>query len=111
MRMQSYVKSLAIACAVTTTPCLAQVRQIGPDRYAMSVRHADRPSTTRAAVRRVLERIDAAALEVCGASSFSLREVRSAMRRSSCWRDAMTGAMAQVDDPLVSATHRKRMGN
>ena len=111
MNIRNCFTSLAIACAVVPTPCRAHIRQIGPDRYAMAVRQADRPAPTRAAARQWLARIDQAALAVCGLSSFSLREVRLAMRRSPCWRDAMAGAVAQADDRLLHDAYRQRMGH
>ena len=111
MKTQEFLISLAIGSGIMTTPCFARVRQIGPDRYAMAVRHADRPVTTYAAARQVVSRIDSAALEVCGVSSSSLRDVRLATRRSPCWRDAMAGAMARVDDPMVRDAYRQRTGN
>ena len=97
---------LVALCALLATPCTAQDKQIGPDRYAVTVR-ADLHPATPAAARRVLARIDAGALAACGVSSFSLREVVAAERRSACWRDAMAGAMAKSDNVLLlQAYHR-----
>jgi len=99
---------LVALCALLATPCTAQEKQIGPDRYAATVR-ADLHPDTPAAARRALARIDAGALAACGVSSFSLREVVVAERRSACWRDAMAGAMAKIDNVLLlQAWHRQQ---
>lgn len=97
----------ATACALLATPCNAQETQLGSDRYAATVRSPNLHPTTPSAARRTLNRIDAAALAVCGVSSFSLPQVLAAERRSTCWREAMAGAMVHVDDPLLlDAYHR-----
>ncbi len=61
-------------------------------------------STTGA--RGLLRRIEAAASEACGASSFSLFEIKMATRRSRCWRDAVDAAVRQIDSPTHSAVIR-----
>ncbi|MEG3177275.1 UrcA family protein [Sphingomonas sp. RB3P16] len=97
----------AAACALLAPPCIAQETQLGPDQYAATVRSPDLRPTTLSGARRTLNRIDAAALAVCGVPSVSLREVIAAERRSACWREAMAGAMVRVDDPLLlRAYHR-----
>jgi UrcA family protein len=54
----------------------------------------------------VLARIGDAALTVCGAPQSSLADVKLAVRRSACWKDAVAGAMAQIDDPLLAQAYR-----
>lgn len=109
MKMPRYPISFAAACAALATPCLAQQRP-DPDRHVVVLRDVDRRPATPAAARKVLARIDVAALAACGVPSFSLREVTQAARRSPCWRDAMAGAVAQIDAPLLSDTLRQRNG-
>ena len=91
----------AVLCAAITIPAAAQERRIGPDRYAATVHRAELHPATPAAARRTLARIEAAALAVCGASSFSLSEVKLAIRTSACWRDSVADTMARIDDPLL----------
>jgi UrcA family protein len=93
--------ALAIALTALSAPCLAQEVQVGPDRYAVTLRRADLQSTTPAATRRSLARIDRAAMAVCGASG-SLLEVKRAIRRSACWRESMADALRRIDDPHLS---------
>ena len=105
-----YYLPLVVACALLATPCMAREKQIGRDRYAATV-HADLHPDTPAAARRAFPHIDAGALAVCGVSSFSLREVIAAERGSACWRDAMAGAMAQIDNPLLLQAWHRHQGH
>lgn len=98
----------ALACAALASPCGAQETRVGPDRYRIVVRNADRHPATPATARRTLARIDSAALGVCGVSSSSLREVVIAGRKSPCWQEAMASALADVDDPLLRSAYLKR---
>ncbi|AOH84905.1 hypothetical protein AWL63_13995 [Sphingomonas panacis] len=101
--MKILMISFAAALAALAGPAQAQDR-IGPDRYAVVVKAAAHPPTPRAA-RRALARIEQAALAVCGASSFSLREIRMSVRDSACWRGSVAEAVARADDPLLSAAY------
>lgn len=60
-----------------------------------------------AAARRLFGRIGDAALESCGASSFSLAEFKTATMASRCWRDAVDGAVRRIDNPLLTAAARE----
>lgn len=99
--MRTPLLAAAALCAAIAMPATAQEARIGPDRYAVTLHRARRHPATPRAARRTLARIEAAALAVCGASPFSLREVKQAVRDSPCWRDAVAGTMAGIDDPLL----------
>src|SRR3984957_1030108 len=71
------------------------------------VRYERRELTSPAAARRLLRRIGDAALESCGASSFSLAEFKTATVMSRCWRDAVDDAVRRIDDPLLTAAGRE----
>jgi len=101
--MKTLTVSFAAAAAAFAHPAQAQ-DQIGPDSYAVVVRAAAHPVTPRVA-RQTLARIERAALEVCGASSFSLREVRMSVRDSACWHASVAEAVARANDPLLSAAY------
>jgi len=101
--MKTLTLSFAAAVAAFASPAQAQ-DQIGPDRYAIVVKAAAHPATPRVA-RRTLARIEQAALAVCGASSFSLREMRMSVRDTACWRGSVAGAVARAGDPLLSAAY------
>lgn len=88
-------------------PCMAHEADLGRDRYAAVVRNADLHPATPTAARHTVARIDAAALDACGVSASDLRDMVAAERKSPCWHEAMAGALARVDDPLLlSAYHR-----
>ena len=67
------------------------------------VRYERRELTSPAAARSLLRRIGDAARETCGASSFSLAELKTATVVSRCWRDAVDGAVRRIDDPWLTA--------
>jgi UrcA family protein len=71
------------------------------------VRYERRELASPAAARRLLRRIGDAALESCGASSFSLAEFKTATVASRCWRDAVDDAVRRIGDPLLTAAARE----
>jgi UrcA family protein len=75
----------------------------GFETSEIRVRYERRELTSPASARRLLKRIGDAALESCGASSFSLAEFKTATVASQCWRDAVDGAVRRIDDPLLTA--------
>jgi UrcA family protein len=66
------------------------------------VRYKYRELTSPTAARNLLRRIGDAALESCGASSFSLAEFKTATKRSRCWRDAVDDAVRFIHSPVLS---------
>jgi UrcA family protein len=79
----------------------------GLETTDIRVRFERRELTSPAAARRLLRRIGDAALESCGASSFSLAEFKTATVTSRCWRDAFDDAVRRIDDPLLTAAARE----
>ena len=71
------------------------------------VRYDRRELASPAGAHRLLGRIGDAALESCGASMFSLVEVKAATIVSRCGRDAVNDAVRRVDDPLLTAAARE----
>jgi UrcA family protein len=71
------------------------------------LRYDRRELTSPAAARHLLRRIGKAALESCGASSFSLEEIKTEARASRCWRDAVDDAVRRIDAPLLTAAARE----
>jgi UrcA family protein len=89
-------------------PVAAQRIDAKTDRPAIRLTHIDRHPATAAAAKRTLARIDRAALDVCGASSASLREMKDAVQRTACWRDAVADAVKQIGDPLLTSAYADR---
>jgi UrcA family protein len=52
--------------------------------------------------RALKSRINAAAMEACGAYPGSLRELKRVVARSACHRDAVAGAVAQLSSSQAS---------
>jgi UrcA family protein len=71
------------------------------------LRYDRRELTSPAAARHLLRRLGKAALESCGASSFSLEEIKTAALTSRCWRDAVDDAVRRIDEPLLTAAVRE----
>ena len=52
--------------------------------------------------RILLDRVKMAATEACGASKFSVVEYSRAVRRSPCWQQSVSDAVAHIASPLLS---------
>jgi len=79
----------------------------GLETTEIRVRFERRDLTSPATARSLLRRIGGAALESCGASSFSLVEFKAATMMSRCWRDAVDNAVRRIDDPLLTEAARE----
>jgi len=90
------VLSAIAATASNATPAAVQTTEI-------RVRYDHRELTSSAGARHLLRRIGKAALESCGASSFSLSEVKTAAMASPCWKDAVNDAVRRIHDPMLTA--------
>jgi UrcA family protein len=111
MKTTLYSFALALTlCTGINQPALSQER-IGTDEYAVTLLGADmRPATPQAA-RRMVKRIENAALMVCGATPGALAEVTRAIRRSACWRETMARTIGRIDDPLLAQAYRQIDGS
>jgi UrcA family protein len=79
----------------------------GFETIEIRVRFERRELTSPAAARHLWRRIGDAALESCGASSFSVAEFKTATVMSRCSRDAVDDAVRRVDEPLLTAAARE----
>lgn len=106
------MKTLAIfALALTlAAPVVSQAAPSSSDArdVAVRVRTNDLDISKPAGAQAMLTRLDRAAAEACGASEFSLREYRDAVRNSSCYRDSMNRAVASLGSSTVNALYRER---
>lgn len=59
------------------------------------------PARDAATARRSIATLERAALLACGGSDNSLAQVKAALRQSPCWHQAMTGALARIDDAAL----------
>jgi UrcA family protein len=60
------------------------------------------------AAKRLFDRIEEAALEVCGGSPFSFPDVRRAVRKSDCWRQSVSTAATELHDARLNARLTQR---
>ena len=93
------------ALALGSVRASAQQRSDDDETTSIVVRDADTHPQSRRAARVLLSRVSEAAMAVCGASQFSLRECRQSVRASACWRDAMQSTLARIDDRTLSETY------
>lgn len=96
----------ALALAIPAAGQAAAARDDQP--VSVKVRYGDLNLTQTHDAAVMLRRLDNAALESCGASKFSLREYRAAVRDSACYHDSMNRALADLGSPTVNALYRER---
>ena len=99
--MNNWTVLACVLCAMAATeshatPLALQTTQI-------RVRYHHRELSSPAGARHVLRRIGEAALESCGASSFSLSEVKTAAMTSTCWKHAVDDAVRRIHEPMLTA--------
>jgi len=101
------VLGLIAAAAVLATPLAASADEpVATSSIAVNKAGLDLSSQRDAT--RLLVRLDRAALSVCGASTFSFRQVQDATRASECYRQSMDQAVASLNSPTVNAIYRER---
>lgn len=83
---------LALAAFGLATPCFADAGTV-----TTRIRVARPAVMTAAMTAQLKRRIGQAALEACGASGFSLAEVKRAVAASDCWHQAYADAIAGID--------------
>lgn len=80
----------------------------GDTATQVPVRYGDLDVSSTSGAAVMLQRIDDAATEACGAPWGSLREYRLSVQRSVCHRESMERAVAAVDLPALSALFQQR---
>ncbi len=94
------ISAMALSLAV---PAFGHASALSEQQPAsVSVRyHAESLENSRAAAD-MLRRIDTAAMEACGASSFSLKMYRDTVQASACYRNGVSQAVAELNAPAVT---------
>jgi UrcA family protein len=100
------MKRLIIAAVMAAALPAAAFAGEGTSSRAVSAAGLDLSRSSDAAV--MARRLEQAAMNVCGASEFSAREVQNDVRRSSCYREATDRALSALSAPAVSAALRGR---
>ena len=97
-----YFAAAGLAVILLTGASFPVVAQTAAEARTVTVRVHPAPATP-AGARAERRRIETAAMEVCGASPTSLREQRLAVRNSACYRQALDGALRQIDNPAIAS--------
>ena len=102
------VAATLLCAGLYSARACAQEAQIGPDTYAITLHGVDLHPESRRAARITLAQIGDAAMEVCGASSFSLTVVQRSVRDSACWHDSVAAAVARIGDKLLAGAYAQQ---
>ena len=99
--------ALALALAAPGVGLAAPASAFDADTPAtLTVRHGDLDLATRHGARLMIQRLDGAAAEVCGASSFVSLAFKQSVRRTECYQKSMNRALAALGSPTVNALYR-----
>jgi UrcA family protein len=99
--------ALALAAA---TPAAMPAYADGP--AAVGVRFSDLNLNQPTDAAIMLDRLDQAAMQACGAFPFSsLREYRVAVRGSQCFTRSLSRAVAELNAPEVTAVYEHHAGD
>lgn len=96
---------LVAAMAVLTIPGAHAEEQIGPNRYAMTLRNVNVHPGSAEEARKTLSRIEGAALSLCGAPHGSSSILKRAVMKSDCFKDSVAEAVRKIDNPLINRLH------
>jgi UrcA family protein len=83
-------------------------RDIERQPVQVAVKFGDLNLATQNGADAMLQRISHAALEACGASSFSIPDYRWATKRSGCYRGSVDRAVATLAAPGVTRLYEQR---
>ena len=103
------MRHLAIGLAALALAAPMAVRAQTADQATTTARasYAGLDLSREQDARVMLDRVNAAALEACGASQESFSEYQAAVQRSDCYREGVSQAVAQLNAPEVSSLYRR----
>ena len=97
------MKILMIASAVLAMSAGAALAADGAAQVRVTSSGLD--LTQGAGAKAMLRRLDNAALSACGASKFSVAEMRRATRSGDCYKGAMDSAVSTLGAPAVTGLY------
>jgi UrcA family protein len=106
--VQSVVFALALALPTASGAATYTDSKGADERVVVSVNAHDLDLSGRTGASIMLERLDNAAMEACGALDGSLREYRRLVQRSACHATRMDRAVAELNAPLVTELYARR---
>ena len=89
--------ALAVSCQARAESIQVQIK----------VRWFAHDTDTPDNARRLLLRIESAAYEACGGSTFSLPDYRAAVLASACWGNIVVTAVREIDASMLTAVASK----
>jgi UrcA family protein len=95
--------------ALAQSPEYSAAMQVYHEPEAAPVPYADLDLASHNGAAAMLDRLHRAAMDVCGAPTFSLRDYRWAVGRSGCVRASMDRAVAELGAPTVSQLYQARL--
>ncbi len=95
--------ALALAAALMTAAAAHAAPSADLPRVAVRVNTLD--LSQAADVKRLMDRLETASLEVCGAPAGSDRAVVQATRNSACYNQALKSAVADARSPALSLAY------
>jgi UrcA family protein len=103
------VSVASLACLLLLLSAIPAAARDTDEMVTVRLRHVVQPSSA-AEAEHLLDRIETAQAEACGASTFSLPDYRQAIRRGACWREGVTRTVAEIGNPLLrdALAHRYR---
>ena len=102
--------ALALALAAPAAASFAASRS-DDTTVLVQVKYQDLDLKSARDAALLLKRLDNAALEACGASSFSLPDYRAAVRHSPCFGAATSRAVASIASPTLTAMYSAHTDN
>jgi UrcA family protein len=96
------MKILLVAAFAAALAAPAFAQPMAPDAVRVTVDYSDLDLNRTAGADAVIRRIEAAALSLCGTAP-KPRELRAKARHRACMTAAITGAIRELDAPLVTA--------
>jgi UrcA family protein len=103
---RSLVPAIACVAALLTAPIVPAAEGSYGTR-SLAVRYHDQDLSTLGGAASLYGRIEAAARFVCGPQGRRMDE-RADWQR--CYRNAVDGAVTEVNSPLLTAVHRQQLG-
>ena len=98
--------ALAAAAIALSAPVFAHAQAMDDrNTQSIAVRYADLDLNQPRDAVRMIDRLDTASLEACGASEFSYSEYKASVRDSECYRASMQQGVAATNSPVVASIY------
>ncbi len=100
--------ALVLVAPVLAAPVLAHAASAPDDVARAPASFADLNLNRARDARVMLDRLDRAALEACGASQFSFPDYRASVQKSGCYRSGLDRAVDALNAPQVTRLYQNQ---